>query len=63
MSIRNLDALFAPNSVAVFGASERPASVGGTGWHRGCYGFDNPRGPCRVSAAMTLYCRSFRRLA
>ena len=33
MSIRNLDALFAPGSVAVFGASERPASVGGTVWH------------------------------
>ncbi|MDO9291633.1 MAG: CoA-binding protein, partial [Hydrogenophaga sp.] len=33
MSIRNLDALFAPGSVAVFGASERPASVGSTVWH------------------------------
>jgi acetyltransferase len=32
MSIRNLDALFAPGSVAVFGASERPASVGATVW-------------------------------
>lgn len=32
MSIRNLDALFAPASVAVFGASERPGSVGGTVW-------------------------------
>ncbi len=32
MSIRNLDALFAPTSVAVFGASLRPASVGGTVW-------------------------------
>ncbi|MBA4260851.1 MAG: hypothetical protein C0443_02170 [Comamonadaceae bacterium] len=32
MSIRNLDALFAPASVAVFGASERVASVGGTVW-------------------------------
>jgi len=32
MSIRNLDALFAPASVAVFGASERFASVGGTVW-------------------------------
>jgi len=32
MSIRNLDALFAPASVAVFGASERAASVGGTVW-------------------------------
>jgi acetyltransferase len=33
MSIRHLDALFAPGSVAVFGASERPASVGSTVWH------------------------------
>jgi acetyltransferase len=32
MSIRHLDTLFAPRSVAVFGASERPASVGGTVW-------------------------------
>ena len=32
MSIRNLDHLFDPSSVAVFGASQRPASVGGTVW-------------------------------
>ena len=32
MSIRHLDTLFAPASVAVFGASERPSSVGATGW-------------------------------
>ncbi len=32
MSIRHLDALFDPASVAVFGASLRPASVGGTVW-------------------------------
>ena len=32
MSIRNLDFLFDPHSVAVFGASERPASVGATVW-------------------------------
>lgn len=32
MSIRNLDSLFAPSSVAVFGASPRPASVGATVW-------------------------------
>ena len=30
MSIRNLDSLFDPQSVAVIGASERPFSVGGT---------------------------------
>ena len=32
MSIRNLDHLFDPASVAVFGASQRPASVGATVW-------------------------------
>ena len=32
MSIRNLDSLFDPQSVAVIGASERPFSVGGTLW-------------------------------
>lgn len=33
MSIRNLDALFEPASVAVFGASLRPGRVGTTVWH------------------------------
>ncbi|QHE78007.1 bifunctional acetate--CoA ligase family protein/GNAT family N-acetyltransferase [Hydrogenophaga sp. PBL-H3] len=32
MSIRHLDALFSPASVAVIGASMRPTSVGGTVW-------------------------------
>ncbi len=32
MSIRNLDPLLDPESVAVFGASQRAASVGGTVW-------------------------------
>ena len=32
MSIRHLDSLFDPRSVAVIGASERPASVGATVW-------------------------------
>ena len=32
MSIRHLDSLFDPQSVAVIGASERPFSVGGTLW-------------------------------
>ena len=32
MSIRNLDHLFDPASVAVFGASQRPSSVGATVW-------------------------------
>ena len=33
MSIRNLDALFDPASIAVFGASLRAGSVGATVWH------------------------------
>ena len=32
MTIRNLDSLFAPHSIAVFGASNRANSVGGTAW-------------------------------
>ena len=32
MSIRHLDSLFEPRSVAVIGASDRPASVGATVW-------------------------------
>jgi acetyltransferase len=32
MSIRHIDALFAPASVAIFGAKLRQASVGGTVW-------------------------------
>ena len=40
MSIRHLDSLFDPASVAVIGASERPGSVGATVWrnlHNGRY--------------------------
>ena len=33
MSIRHLDALFDPQSIAVFGASLRTESVGATVWH------------------------------
>ena len=32
MSIRNLDSLFTPASIAVIGASDRPGSVGATVW-------------------------------
>jgi acetyltransferase len=39
LSIRNLDALFSPASVAVFGASERAASVGATVWRNLCEGY------------------------
>ncbi|MFY9511324.1 MAG: acetate--CoA ligase family protein, partial [Rubrivivax sp.] len=52
MSIRHLDALFDPASVAVFGASDRAASVGATVWRNlrhGGYGGRlyavNPRQP------------------
>jgi acetyltransferase len=51
MSIRNLDSLFAPDSVAVFGASDRPHSVGATVWRNLVRGFRgtlyavNPRQP------------------
>ncbi|MDP3086384.1 MAG: acetate--CoA ligase family protein, partial [Rubrivivax sp.] len=43
MSIRHLDSLFEPRSVAVFGASDRPASVGSTVWRNLRQGgFDGP---------------------
>ena len=45
MSIRHLDALFAPASVAVFGASERTASVGATVWRNLLDGFQGPLYP------------------
>lgn len=38
MSIRNLDSLFDPRSVAVIGASERAFSVGGILWRNMCTG-------------------------
>ena len=34
MSIRNLDALFDPDSIAVIGASPRIGSIGNTVWHK-----------------------------
>jgi acetyltransferase len=44
MSIRHLDSLFDPRSVAVIGASQRPASVGATVWHNlRAGGFAGPR--------------------
>jgi acetyltransferase len=51
MSIRNLDSLFSPRSVAVFGASDRAHSVGATVWQNLASGFQgrlyavNPRRP------------------
>lgn len=38
MSVRNLDSLFEPASVAIIGASSRPASVGATVWHNLAHG-------------------------
>ncbi len=44
MSIRHLDSLFDPRSVAVIGASEQPASVGATVWRNlRAGGFAGPR--------------------
>ncbi|MEY5097628.1 MAG: hypothetical protein RJA36_347 [Pseudomonadota bacterium] len=39
MSIRNLDSMFAPGSVVVIGASDRPHSVGATVWNNLVRGF------------------------
>ncbi|NUX53097.1 GNAT family N-acetyltransferase [Paraburkholderia youngii] len=46
MTVRNLDALFRPKSVAVIGASERPGSIGAMVWARVLEGgFDGPLWP------------------
>ncbi|WP_206957370.1 bifunctional acetate--CoA ligase family protein/GNAT family N-acetyltransferase [Trinickia acidisoli] len=46
MTVRNLDALFRPKSVAVIGASARPESVGGKVWRRVLAGgFEGPVWP------------------
>lgn len=46
MTVRNLDALFRPKSVAVIGASERPGSAGAMVWARVLEGgFDGPLWP------------------
>ena len=45
MSVRNLDSLFDPASVAVIGASNRPASVGATVWRNLLDGFQGPLYP------------------
>ena len=46
MTIRHLDQLFAPRSVAVFGASDRAGSVGATVWRNVRQGaFKGPRWP------------------
>ncbi|WP_193425387.1 CoA-binding protein, partial [Paraburkholderia kirstenboschensis] len=46
MTVRNLDALFRPKSVAVIGASERPGSTGAMVWSRVLEGgFEGPLWP------------------
>ncbi len=46
MTVRNLDALFHPKSVAVIGASSRPGSIGAMVWQRLLEGgFDGPVWP------------------
>jgi acetyltransferase len=46
VTVRNLDALFRPRSVAVIGASERPGSTGAVVWARVLEGgFDGPLWP------------------
>ena len=46
MTVRNLDALFRPKSVAVIGASRRPRSVGAMVWASVLAGgFDGPLWP------------------
>jgi acetyltransferase len=46
MTIRHLDSLFAPRSIAVIGATDRPSSVGATVWRNvSCGGFAGPIWP------------------
>jgi acetyltransferase len=46
MTVRNLDILFAPKSIAVVGASSRPGSIGEMVWARAtCAGFTGPMWP------------------
>ncbi|NYH15346.1 bifunctional acetate--CoA ligase family protein/GNAT family N-acetyltransferase [Paraburkholderia bryophila] len=52
MTVRNLDALFRPKSVAVIGASERPGSTGAMVWARVLEGgFDGPLWPVNPNHA------------
>jgi len=52
MSIRHLDSLFDPHSVAVIGATDRPGSVGATVWHNlRSGGFSGPLWPVNPARA------------
>lgn len=53
MTVRNLDALFRPKSVAVIGASERPGSTGAMVWSRVLEGgFEGPVWPVNPKYSM-----------
>jgi len=53
MTIRHLDLMLAPRSVAVIGASDRPGSVGATVWRNVCEGgFAGPRWPVNPARAL-----------
>jgi acetyltransferase len=60
MTVRNLDALFRPASVAVIGASSRPGSVGEKVWHRvRAGGFKGPVWPVNLKYAELDGCTVF----
>jgi len=50
MTVRNLDILFSPQSIAVIGASPRPGSIGAMVWERArCAGYKGPVWPINPS--------------
>lgn len=60
MTVRNLDAMFQPKSVAVIGASSRPESVGAKVWSRvRAGGFDGPVWPVNPKYAELDGCAVF----
>ena len=64
MSVRNLDSLFDPASVAVIGASKRPASVGATVWRNLSQGtFKGPVYPVNPKYAELDGQRAYTRVA
>ena len=64
MSIRHLDTLLRPGSVAVIGASERPFSVGGTLWHNmRSGGFAGPVYPVNLKYRQLSAQRCYHRVA
>ena len=64
MSIRHLDTLLRPSSVAVIGASERPFSVGGTLWHNmRSGGFAGPVYPVNLKYRQLSAQRCYHRVA